>query len=143
MKLISPNKLKAINTLVSNYGIDKETKASMVNGFSAGRCTSTKDLYDEEAVLMLSYLQKNDPNREAADKMKRKIFYYCHEMGWTTTGQTGRQVVDMKRLDAWCLKSSYLKKKLDWYNFKELPKLVTQFEHVYKSYIHSLKKQTP
>lgn len=143
MKPITPEKLKAINTLVSVYGIDKDTKALMVNGFSAGRCTSTKDLYDEEAVLMLGHLQKNDPNREAMERMKGKIFYYCHEMAWTKPGKSGKPVVDMKRLDNWCLHFSYLKKKLDWYNFKQLPKLVTQFENVYKSYIDSLKKQTP
>lgn len=140
MKPINPNKLKAISTLVSKYGISKEVKASMVAGFSAGRCTSTKDLFDDEASLMLSHLQKNDPNREAIERMKGKIFYYCHEMGWTTTGKSGKDVVDMKRLDDWCKTYSYLKKKLDWYNYRELPKLVSQIENVYRHFIQSLKK---
>ncbi len=148
MNPISKNKLIAINTLVSQYGIDKDTKAMMVEGFSLGRCSSTKDLYDEEATLMLQHLQQNDPNRAAIEKMKGKIFYYCHEMGWTvprrsppTGGAGGGRVVDMKRLDEWCKGRSYLKKKLDWYKYKELPKLVTQFEQVYSSFIHSLNKK--
>lgn len=138
MKPINPNKLKAINTLVSKYGIDKETKAMMVEGFSLGRCSSTKDLYDEEATLMLQHLQANDPNKAAIEKMKGKIFYYCHEMGWTVLKTSGKRVVDMKRLDEWCVSRSYLKKKLDWYKYKELPKLVTQFQAVYTSFIESL-----
>lgn len=140
MKPISPNKLRAINTLVSRYGISKEVKAAMVEGFSAGRCTSTKELYDHEAALMLSHLQKNDPNREAMERMKGKIFYYCHEMGWSKQNATGKKVVDMQRLDEWCRQFSYLKKKLDWYNYKELPKLVSQIEQVYNHFISSLKK---
>lgn len=141
MNRLSKNKLIAINTLVSKYGIDKDTKAMMVEGFSLGRCSSTKDLYDEEATLMLQYLQQNDPNRAAIEKMKGKIFYYCHEMSWTILKPTGKRVVDMKRLDEWCKSRSYLKKKLDWYSYKELPKLVTQFEQVYSSFINSLNKK--
>jgi hypothetical protein len=141
VKPISPSKLKAINTLISVYGIDKNTKAMMVEGFSLGRCTSSKDLYDEEASLMLKHLQDNDPNKAAIEKMKGKIFYYCHEMSWTILKSTGKRVVDMKRLDEWCTSRSYLKKKLDWYSYKELPKLVTQFEQVYSSYIVSLNKK--
>jgi hypothetical protein len=141
MKPISPNKLKAINTLISKYGIDKEVKALMVEGFSLGRCSSSKELTDEEGTLMLQHLQDNDPNRAAIEKMKGKIFYYCHEMGWTIAKQTGKRVVDMKRLDEWCKTRSYLKKKLDWYKYKELPKLVTQFEAVYASFMESLNKK--
>lgn len=112
----------------------------MVNGFSVGRSTSTKDLYDHEAAAMLAHLQQNDPNRQGIEKMKGKIFYYCHEMGWTKLNVTGKRVVDMKRLEEWCLNRSYLHKKIDWYSYKELPKLVSQFEEVYKSYIKSLNK---
>ena len=141
MKPISPNKLKAINTLISRYGIDKETKAMMVEGISLGRCSSSKELTDEEGVLLLQHLKDNDPHRKAIEKMKGKMFYYCHEMGWTKTNSTGRKVVDMQRLDDWCKSRSYLKKKLDWYNYKELPKLVTQFEQVYSSFIETLNKK--
>lgn len=147
---ITPAKLKAIHTLLSKYKIDKEAKAAMVYGFSGGRCTSTKDLTDAEAVLLLRHLQAHDPNRAAVEKMKGKIFYYCHEMGWTAPSQPPpeggggaptRMVVDMKRLDAWCLKYSYLHKKLDYYRYNELPKLVSQFEALYKHFLLSIQKK--
>lgn len=112
----------------------------MVHGFSAGRCTSTKELTDAEATLMLRHLQAHDPQRPAIEKMKGKLFYYCHEMGWTKINDAGKKVVDMQRLDNWCRQYSYLKKKLDWYRYAELPKLVSQFEQVYNHFIHSLKK---
>lgn len=77
--------------------------------------------------------------KQGMHKMKGKIFYYCYEMGWTIFNEKkGRPVVDFKRLENWMLNFSYLKKKLDRYTYKELPKLVSQFESVYKSFLNKI-----
>lgn len=46
--------------------------------------------------------------------------------------------VDMDHVNAWCIKHGYLKKKLDNYTYSELPKLVSQFEEVYRGYLRSI-----
>jgi hypothetical protein len=131
---ITPTKLKCLNTLISKRGIDKETKAMMVAGFSDGRCESSKELYDDEAVAMIKHLQSLQPHQAEAEKMRNKILYYAHEMNW----RNHKLKVDIQRVDAWCKKFGYLHKALDQYEYNELPKLVTQFENVYKHYLHNL-----
>jgi hypothetical protein len=113
----------------------------MVTGFSDGRETSSKNLYYNEANSMISHLlqlqtaaTKNKPDLSA--KMKGKIFATCHDMGWTKTSKkTGLKVADVERFDAWAVEKSYLKKKLNSYKYNELPKLVSQFNAVYKSFL--------
>lgn len=137
MTNINPGQLKALNTLVSKLGIDKEEKAMMVEGFSGGRCTSSKDLYIAEAAAMINHLKHLDPEETKAVKMRNKVYYYAHEMHWEIL-KNGKMVVDAPRVDQWCIKYSYLKKKLDRYTYKELPKLVSQIATVYKHYINNL-----
>lgn len=140
---ITPAQLKCLNTLISKRGIGKEAKASMVAGFSQGRCTSSKALLHSEAEAMIKHLQSLQPHAAEAAKMRNKILYYAHEMNWrqadpSPTGGSRKGAVDMARIDAWCRKFGYLHKALDQYEYAELPRLVTQFEQVYRSYLKSL-----
>jgi len=137
LKQLTPAQLKCINTIVSKQNINKEIKQLIIGGFTAGRSTSSKDLCYEEAVAVIKHLKQNDPNREGADKMRKKILYYAHEMGWQQL-KNGKLVADLRRIDLWCLQFGYLKRKLDNYSYQELPKLVSQFESMYKHYIKSL-----
>lgn len=125
--------LKCVNTLISKAGIDKEQKKSMVAGFSEGRCTSSRDLFFDEAAALIRHLKTLQPNYHAAQKMRNKILYYAHEMHWEKGGK-----VDIKRVDEWCRKFSFLHKPLDQYEYNELPKLVTQFEKVYLHFVKSI-----
>lgn len=130
---ITAEQLKCLNTLVSKRGIDKETKATMVQGFSSGRSDSSKGLYFDEATEMIKHLQALQPNAAAAAKMRGKVLYYAHEMNWRVAGK-----LDMPRVDAWCNKFGYLHKDLDKYEYSELPKLVSQIEAVYKHYLKNI-----
>jgi hypothetical protein len=137
MKPITPAQLKLLNTLVSKMHIPKDEKAMMVEGFSDGRCTSSKDLFSSEAIEIIKHLKSFDPEESKATKMRKKIFYYAHEMHWQIK-KDGKLLIDPKRVDDWCIKYSYLKKKLDRYTYKELPKLVSQFENVYRHFLKSI-----
>jgi len=138
MKPITLPQLKKINVIVSQRKIDAETKASMVFGFSKGRATSTKDLLADEAVLMIKHLEATDPNQRAAERMRKKFLHMAHSMGWQIKRGDNKIVVDMERVDRWCKTYSYGKKPLNNYTYKELPKLLSQFESVYKKFIHQL-----
>lgn len=110
----------------------------MVAGFSGGRTESSKDLLFEEAVLMIRHLEQTDPNYPAIEKMRRKVLYYAHQMGWQKASASGKLRVDMQRVDEWCKTYGYLKKPLNNYTYKELPKLLSQIEAVYKSVLKTL-----
>jgi len=129
---ITPQQLKCANTLVSQLGIDKEAKGVMIMGFTGGRSDSSKELTYNEAAAFIKHLKGLDPNKAGAEKMRNKILYYAHEMGWHIKGTTK---IDMQRVDNWCLTKGYIKRKLDNYSYEELPKLVSQFEAVYKYFL--------
>jgi len=133
MTQINPGQLKALNTLVGKLGIDKESKAVMVEGFSNGRCTSSKELFMNEAADMIKHLKSLDPEESKAEKMRRKIISLAHEMGWKVDNKA-----DMKRIDNWCTVYGHGKKKLNSYTYKELPTLVSQFEGVYRHFLYKI-----
>lgn len=135
METLSTQQLKAIAATCAKLHLDKETKAAMVESFSGGRCSSSKYLTKDEARAMLMKLNDLQPIDPAMARMKNKIFYYAHEMGWVKVNKAGKVVADGERVDNWCLNYSYLKKKLNNYTYKELPKLVSQFEAVYKHFL--------
>jgi hypothetical protein len=131
--------LSAIGAICSRLKVSKDEKEMIVQGFSEGRCTSSKELTVHEALLMLKYLHDRLGDENDKGHMLAKIFSICHELavlqptaGWVKYNGQGKRVADGKRFDEWAVKHSYLKKKLDRYTYKELPKLVTQFELYYK-----------
>lgn len=132
---ITPAQLTCINIMLNKLKIDKDIKEAMVLGFSNNRSTSSRDLYLLEAKAMIRHLKELDPEEKAAEVMRRKIISRAHEMGWKKPDGA----IDMKRLDDWCIKYSYLKKKINQYQYKELPMLVTIFEEkVYKQFLNAL-----
>lgn len=132
---MNPALNKQLHGLLTQTGLN-EQKANLVTGFTAGRSDSSKDLTNEEAKQMIHYLAtKANEHGEAANKMRRKILSMAHEMHWHLTGT---QKVDMERLNNWCTTLGYGKKALNKYTYEELPKLVTQFEFVYKYYLSKL-----
>lgn len=145
--------VKAINATLAKMGLMSD-KADIVLNASAGRTTSTKALTIEEARSLLASLNKqgivggiSSPAGRpggASQKMTAKLFAMAHEMGWitaaTVVGSAGMETKkDYSRLHAWVLKYGYLHKPLSQYSYKEMPKLVSQFElGVYKHYISEL-----
>lgn len=97
-------------------------------------------MMNNEVIELINYMRTLtgiDDKKKRADKMRKKIISMAHECGWHTL-INGKWIIDMNRLNAWMLKSSYLHKRLDEYNYKELPLLVTQFEQVYKSFLNKV-----
>lgn len=136
---VTQNQIKMIGMLCNKLGIKGENKQVVVGGFSNGRCTSSKDLlYNEASELIQHLVDTNlygDPRKKA---MINKIFAYCHDLGWTKFNKDGKKVADGVKLDDWLLKYGYLKKRLQFYTYEELPKLVSQIEILYKQLITKL-----
>ncbi|HRY33416.1 MAG TPA: hypothetical protein P5531_10660 [Bacteroidales bacterium] len=124
------------------YGLLKESgthewRHDIVHTITQGRTTNSAELSDLEADEMIRYLeQMTKPEKYSqagvdpqGQQMRRRILSLCYTIGWTRWNERyQRSVVDFERLDAWMMKYGYLHKKLNYYSYKELPTLVTQFE---------------
>jgi hypothetical protein len=131
---MNSNLNKQLYSLLNNTRLMAQ-KANLVSGFTNGREESTKGMTDAEAMAMIRYLRtQNNKKDEAANRMRKRIISMAHEMGWHNLVD-GRWVADMRAIDTWCVLRSYLKKELNKYTADELPKLVSQFERVYKSFL--------
>lgn len=138
---LTPKQLMAFNALIHKLRLVQH-KATIVQGATNGRATSSKDLYYHEATDLIVQLNlqqvKADINTEKINKMRGKIMYYAHQMNWTKKNSADKTVADGKRIDEWMVKFSYLKKKLNAYKYAELPKLVSQFAEVYKAFLKNI-----
>ncbi|HMO63319.1 MAG TPA: hypothetical protein PKC39_14635 [Ferruginibacter sp.] len=128
---------KAAYAIIAKHGLPKE---EIVSSISNGRTSSMRQLSDNESIFLIQFLKQEDERRSAIQgkdvtAMRGKILYYCHQMGWTKTNPSGKKVADVQRFDEWATRHSYLKKKLNQYSYAELPKLVSQFALVYKSFL--------
>ena len=151
MKTITENQLRAIHTLMGKFNVtDKKDKESIISTFSAKRTTSSKELTFNEAGAIIEHFQSMDLSQRRSERMRNKILMFAHEMGWETSPSVPLRVeregsprtdikpkkkVDIERINNWCIKFGYLHKKLDEYTYEELPKLVSQFEEVYKGHL--------
>ncbi len=134
---IQPYQLKTLHALLSSTGT-MQFKREMIRDISGGRTESSRELTYQEAERIIEHLKSLNPTISGAEKMRKKILSFAHEMGWHTL-INGEWKIDIKSVDSWCVKYSYLKKRLNDYTYEELPKLVTQFEHgPYKHYLSNL-----
>lgn len=120
-----------LHGLLGLLHIEPEQKEWLVEQFTEGRATSTKDMSTTECQALIDHLAKVtvDTNADRANVMRRKAFAIAHELGWET--QDGK--VDRARFDAWMIKYSYLHKAINQYTHNELPKLLTQLENITQS----------
>lgn len=148
--MISKHQIKLIHTLLSQYAkhrgfpIDTEEKKKFVADCSGGRCTSTTQLHNSEARILIDSLQKltaNTTEFQKADRQRKLMIHFAHQMGWnlppapSLPGEGGKLKIDMKRIDAWCIKTGYLHKPLMKYTGAELGRLVQQFQKMYLEFL--------
>jgi hypothetical protein len=133
-------------------------KPHLVESFTNGRTNSSKDMSHYEAIELVKHLKQMLANKQLPntsprhitqstiqnskfkiDKMRKKIIALAHQMGWSAIHPTsGNKIADTKRINEWCKKYGYLHKELNSYTIDELPKLVTQFENLYKSFLKAI-----
>lgn len=128
MKPITPAQLKCLNTLVSKQGIIKDDKEALVQAFSRGRVSSSKDLLFGEAATMIKHLKDFDPN----EKMRKKIFSLAYEAKIIYDDSPEDKKINPAKIDMFLLKTGTVKKKLMAMSKQELVKVVTQFQQIVK-----------
>jgi len=116
------------------YEIENSEKEQLVKQFSRGRTTHLHELSLNEQENLIQYLLtllNTMPAYRSWNRQMRLIFYYARQMGWLKGNE-----VDYERIDSWCTHYGYLHKPLRQHTAKELPKLVTQFERMYRDFLH-------
>lgn len=130
--------VQLINTLLTKYNLRGE-KENIIRGSTAGRTGSSKQVYFEEAKVLIAYLKTREPNHLACENMRRKILGMAYERARLPHNATPAQKKEVrKHVEAWCKKYGYLHKSLDAYSYAELPKLVTQAEYALQDYLISV-----
>lgn len=128
--MITEPQIRKIHTLLGQHDL-RDEKDSIVLAFTANKTNSVRAMSFHEAKALIGHLVSLDPEEKSITKMRNKIISIAYDMNWKLPNEK----IDLDRLNGWCLHKSYLKKKLDAYTYSELPKLVTQFEEVLKSYL--------
>jgi hypothetical protein len=134
--------VKIIYTLLGLANL-RDQKDDIIMNFTGGRTDSVSKMDTAEAAALIAHLKSADKTESSSTKMRNKILSMAHEMNWThivktTPGTPFKSKVDMEHVDNWCKAKGYLHKPLDDYTYNELPKLVSQFEEVYKSYLNKV-----
>lgn len=129
---------KIVHALLTSTGLMPQ-KENIISGISNGRTASCRQLSHDEALALIAWLRQQQGKSAqrhfaAANNMRRKIIAMCHKLKWYKDGK-----INMDALNKWCIEHSYLKKPLNHYTYYELPKLVSQFQNVYASYLKTLK----
>jgi hypothetical protein len=141
-KPIDPQQLKQLHTLLQKQNIT-HYKAEMVGGATGGRTESSKELTHSEAADLIAQLQAMQGKQEwvvkQGDNQRKKIIAIAYNMGWEIPNpKGGKPKADMKRINDWCVKFGFGKKKLNEYTTNELPILVSVFEKVYKEFLNGI-----
>lgn len=134
--MASTKYIRQIRAIMSAKGISNEDKEAICMSVSQGATSSLRSLTDTQAISIIRQLNgqpDTPPKPGKGQAMRRKIIALCHEMGWKNTDGT----INMTRVDAYCTQRGYLKKALNHYTTRELPKLVTQFERLHASFIRN------
>jgi hypothetical protein len=141
MEKVSKKDIQIIHALLARLGLvrDADHKRGLIETYSHGRETSTKELYVNEAGELKEDLQKmlsgnNSESRIKANDKRRLMLHYAHEMMWELPG--GK--VDMARVNGWCVNYGRYHKALMEHSLEELSYLLVQFEKVYRSFLKSI-----
>lgn len=127
---LSHTQLKCIKTLVGKLNIADSD--AVVRGFTDLRTGHVSEMNTYEATAMIRHLKTLDPDEKSAELMRKKIIALAYKragLGRAESVERKRAVI--KWLDGWCKQYGHKHKGLNAYTYKELPKLVSQFEIMY------------
>ncbi len=132
MNTITTAQIKCAKAIMGKLKL--QDNDALVLGFSDMRTTHVSEMTVDEGIALIKHLKTLDPDEAKADKMRKKIIAIAYSRAGLarSAGREERRAV-IAHLEDWMLKYSYLKKRLDDYKARELPKLVTQYENVLKS----------
>jgi len=115
-----------------------DMKEELVLSYTGGRTEHSSEMSYTECEQLINALQQD------TNKMRRKILSICHQLGWYVRKNevlqlsNGRPILDMQRINDWCIKYSAQHKPLNDHSKKELRTLVTQFQRVLSHHLKTI-----
>ena len=127
---------RKLHLLLNKAGLMEE-KPELVSFYTNGRTSSSRELSFQEAEKLIRYLESITQGKTAptpadkADKMRKKVISVCYELGWIEpSDEPEERRINMAVIDSFLKQRGYLKKPLNDFTEKELPRLVTQFKQI-------------
>lgn len=125
-------------TCLSKHGMnDAQTRHELVFEWTAGRTTSSKEMFDHEIDFVIKNIEMGttslDKERAALELVKRDKRAAILAIA-TRVGFFPNNTSDFDYLNAWMLKNSVLKKELWKYTIDELDQLSRQFRGIEKHF---------
>lgn len=149
---ISPAQIIKFNALLHNLRLDEEAKRDIIYNYTNGRSDRTNDMLFAEAKEMISFLakqageqpqpsteQKKVAERSRSDKMRKKVIAIAYQLGWIKSN--GK--IDMDRLNSFIVSrpvTDYPITQLNDIQYKDLPKLINQFEQILTKHLNQFKR---
>lgn len=132
---VAKSQIVKIHQFKNTFKLDEETYRDLIRQYTNDRSTSSKDMYWHEATELLNYF--NNSVNDSASRQRRKMIGIAHTMGWNLFDASNplKPKADMDRINNWCVKFGFGHKPLNDYTTQELPKLITQFQSVFKSHL--------
>ncbi|MEO6456542.1 MAG: hypothetical protein ABIN97_20870 [Ginsengibacter sp.] len=128
MKPVTKAQLSKIHVLLHQLNLI-EDKANIVNQFTNGRATSSKEMTLDEAKELIRHLSTHNPN----ERMRKKVFALAYVAGiiWGDTPEDKK--MNGIKLDQFLKARGAVKKEINRMTKNELVKVVTQFEQIVKN----------
>lgn len=123
--------ISAIYAGLSAKGL-KDEKESLVSQYTDGRTTSTREMKQEEALGLISFLNGDKKSKvDKRGKMIRFIYSLAYQMNMTITTDE-KTKVDTTRLNALVKRLSPQKKELKEHDYEELTIVTSLVQKYYK-----------
>ncbi|MCO5253384.1 MAG: hypothetical protein M9892_03350 [Bacteroidetes bacterium] len=144
---ITTQQIIKFHALLRNLNLEEDDKRALIADYTGGRSDRTNDMTFAEAKEMISFLAKQAgeaPTRSVAersqsDKMRKKIIAIAYQLGWTKPN--GK--IDMDRLNSFIVSrpvTDYPITQLNDIQYKDLPKLINQFEQILTKHLNQFKR---
>ena len=148
IKPVTTAQIKKIHVLLNQKDL-MDQKQVIVNAFSDGRTTSTKDLTCNEARQLIDKLQEHTPLSDAeAQEIREKarnLFRAIYGIAWKMDiiyGETDDDYhMNVAKLNMFCRQRGTVKKNLSDMNMEEMKKTHRQFEAMYNKFKKKVNKK--
>lgn len=144
-RTISSN--KRLYALITELGIDAETKETMIYNYTNGRTVHTSELTESEARQLIEKLEasiakKKPQNRvqdELCQKLRRNVFKLMYDIGLISGNMDGNE--KLAYINTWIKNKLKLDKDLNTLSLDELTTFIRQLQAIRRNYIQKTARQ--
>jgi hypothetical protein len=127
MKRVTNAQLSKIHVMLMQMNLIDD-KAGIIQQFTNGRATSSKDMSFDEATELIRQLVATEP----CDRMRKKVFAMAYEAGLIWGDLPEDKKMNAIKLNQFLKGRGAIKKEISAMSKNDLVKVVSQFEQIVK-----------